>query len=164
MRHCVKNKTRSLATPLAAVALAIIALAIATTACSTGPDTERMVGLIDADVGIPTIVAPDTVQAGISFAATVNTFGSSSCTTPDDATVTLETATARVIPYDQVLVNLGDDGACTADMAPMPHPVELVFTVPGDASIIVEGRVFTPTSNRPVPGSVTKAVVVLPAP
>ena len=138
-----------------------MALAITVTACSTGPETERVVGLIDADVDILTIVTPDTVQAGVSFAATVNTFGSSSCTTPDGVDLTLEAATARVIPYDRVLVDL-DDGACTADMAAHPHPVDLLFAAPGQASIVVEGRVFTPTSNVTIPGTVTKAVVVLP--
>jgi len=139
----------------------IMAIAIATTACSTEPDTERVVGIIDADPSGSTIVAPDTVQAGVRFAATVNTFGSSNCTAPDGVDLTLEAAAALVIPYDRVLVN-PDDGACTADMAPHPHPVELLFTAPGEASIVVEGRVFTPTSNVTIPGTVTKAVVVLP--
>jgi hypothetical protein len=139
----------------------LVAIAVMTTACSTEPDTERVVGIIDADPSIPTIVAPDTVQAGVRFAATVNTFGSSSCTTPDGVDLTLEAATAHVTPYDRVLVN-PDDGACSADMAPQPHPVDLLFTAPGEASIVVEGRVFTPTSNVTIPGTVTKAVVVLP--
>ena len=41
----------------------IVVMAIVISACSTGPDTERIVGVIDADLGIPTILAPDTVQA-----------------------------------------------------------------------------------------------------
>ena len=137
-----------------------MALAIATTACSTEPDTERRIGLIDADLEIPTIVAPDTVQVGVRFAAMVNTFGSSSCTTPDGVDLTLESTAARIVPYDRVVTD--DEFGCTPDMSPMPHPVELLFAAPGEATIVAQGRVFTPTANRPVPGSVTKAVVVLP--
>ena len=138
----------------------IVAVAIVISACSTGPDTERIVGVIDADLGIPTILAPDTVQAGVSFTATVNTFGSSSCTTPDGVALTLESAAARVIPYD--LVPVGNDVVCTADMAPHPHPVELVFTAAGHASIVAEGDVFANAVPGRTRGSVTKAVVVLP--
>ncbi len=137
-----------------------LALAITTTACSTGLDTERVVGVIDADPSISTIVAPDTVQAGISFAATVNTFGSSSCTTPDGVDLTLGPTAARIVPYDRVVSD--EDFGCTPDISPHPHPVDLMFAVPGEVSIVVEGRVFTPTSNGPIPGAVTKAVVVLP--
>jgi len=60
--------------------------------CSTftGPDTRRVVGLIDAGgFGLPTIVAPDTVPVGGSFTVTVHSFGSSSCTTPDGVDLTL---------------------------------------------------------------------------
>jgi hypothetical protein len=126
----------------------------------TGPDSRRVVGLIDASgTGIPTIVAPDTVQAGSSFTATVHSFGSSSCTTPDGVGLTLTPTEARVTPYDRVPAD--SRVACTADFSPRPHPVELRFTRAGPATIVALGDVFTSPTGR-TPGAVTKRLVVLP--
>jgi len=126
----------------------------------TSPDTRRVVGLIDANGPFPTIVAPDSVQAGAWFTATVYSFGSSSCTIPDGVGLTLGAAEARVIPYDRVPADRG--AVCTADISPRPHVVELHFTRPGEASILVQGEVIEGTSGRRVPGEVNKDVFVLP--
>ena len=62
---------------------AIIGVLAGATACGVlEADSRRIVGLI-ADPAPTTIQAPDTVRLGERFTATVNTFGSSSCTTPD---------------------------------------------------------------------------------
>ena len=123
------------------------------------PDTRRVVGLIDPGLALPAIEAPDTVQLGVAFAAVINSFGSSSCTTPDGVRLTLEPSEARVIPYDRV--PNGGDIACTADISPIPHPVELQFAVAGAATIVVEGVVALPAGGLGR-GTVTKNVVVLP--
>jgi hypothetical protein len=130
--------------------------------CSSlfGPDTRRVIGTIDASgTGIPTIVAPDTVQAGSSFTATINSFGSSSCTTPDGVALTLTAGEARVTPYDRVPTGAV---ACTADFSPHPHSVQLRFTSAGPATIIALGQVFDQSSDGRGLGTVTKPVVVLP--
>lgn len=141
--------------------IVVIGALIGTAGCGLlDPDSRRVVGLIDPGSAPATIEAPDTVQLGVPFAATVNSFGSSSCTTPDGVRLTLEPAEARVIPYDRVPT--GDDLVCTADVALHPHPVELHFTQAGAATIVAVGMVLDQTSGKRVRGEATKAVFVLP--
>jgi hypothetical protein len=145
--------------------LTLIGVLVGLAGCSilTGPDTRRVIGLIDGSgTGIPTIVAPDTVQAGSSFTATIHSFGSSSCTTPDGVTLTLLPSEARVTPYDRV----PGDGpvACTTDFAPRPHPVQLRFTSTGPATIVALGQVFHQSGQGLTPGTVTKQLVVITPP
>ena len=131
--------------------------------CSTftGPDTRRVVGLIDAGgFGLPTIVAPDTVQVGGSFTVTVHSFGSSSCTTPDGVDLTLTPTEARVTPYDRVPADRR--AVCTADLSPRPHPVELRFPRAGPAIIVAQGEVIDVSTGQRTSGSVTKQLLVLP--
>jgi hypothetical protein len=138
----------------------VIAVLAGASGCGLNdPDTRRIVGVIDAQLFGGTIQAPDTVQLGAAFTATVNTIGSSSCTRPDGVTLTLEPAEARVIPYDRIPAD--NDVACTLDLAPRPHPVELHFTAVGAATIVVEGMVNRESGER-VRVTVTKAVVVVP--
>lgn len=127
-----------------------------------GPDSRRVIGTIDASgTGIRTIVAPDTVQAGVSFTATIHTFGSSSCITPDGVGLTLTPSEARVTPYD--LVPASGGVVCTMDYAARPHPVELRFTSAGSATIVALGQVFDRSASGRIPGTVTKQLVVLTA-
>jgi hypothetical protein len=137
------------------------ALSVATSCFfSTDSETGRVVGIISSGgPGQPVIEAPDTVRLGIAFAATVNSFGSSSCTTPDGVKLTLEAAQARVIPFDRVPDS--DEVACTADITAIPHPVELRFTEPGTATIVADGIVYGTNFER-VRGTVSKTVVVVP--
>ena len=142
--------------------IAIGAVALATSCfASTDSETGRVVGIIDTGSRVPTIEAPDTVRAGIPFGAVGNTFGSSTCTMPDGVNVTLGPAEARVVPYDQVSTG-GDDFACTADLAPRPHPVRLHFTQAGAARIVAAGTVIDEETGERGSGEVTKAVVVMP--
>jgi hypothetical protein len=127
----------------------------------TGSDTRRVVGLINPGVTLPgTIVAPDTVQAGVSFRVTVYSFGSSSCVTPDGVDLTLKPTEARVTPFDRVPADPGT--VCTADIAVHPHLVELRFTEPGLARIVAQGDVIEASSSRRVRGSVVKELQVVP--
>jgi hypothetical protein len=141
---------------------AIIGAVFVATSCSgfTDSETGRVVGIISTGGGRPTVIeAPDTVRLGLAFDAIVNSFGSSSCTTPDGVKLTLEPAVARVIPFDRVPAD--NSVACTADISPRPHPVELRFTAPGTATIVAEGMVYGTTFDL-IRGTVTKAVVVVP--
>jgi hypothetical protein len=134
------------------------AISVATSClASTDSETGRVVGLIG--LGTTTIEAPDTVQVGATFIATVNSFGSSTCTTPDGVELTLRPAEARVTPYDRITIE--KDAVCTADLAPVPHRVQLQFTQPGAATIVAEGMVEQASGGR-ARGTVTKAVVVVP--
>jgi hypothetical protein len=136
----------------------VAVLAVASGCGVHDPDTRRIVGLIDANPAMGTIQAPDTVQLGATFSATVNSFGNS-CTRPDSVELTLEPARARVIPFDRIPAD--EDVICVDNLGALPHPVELRFTAPGTATIVAEGMVYG-TSFERVPGTVTKAVVVVP--
>jgi hypothetical protein len=139
--------------PIAAI------LALGSVSCGlVDPDTRRIVGFIDADPS-STIEAPDTVRLGLAFAATVNSFGSSGCTTPDGVKLTLGPAEARVIPFDRVPAD--NSVACPGDVSPRPHPVELHFTELGTATIVAEGMTHGENGER-VRGTVAKAIVVVP--
>src|SRR5687768_8491067 len=84
--------------------LTVIGVLVALPGCSTPTelDHRRVIGVIEFAGAIATIVAPDTVQVSNSFTATVNSLGSSSCTTPDGVELTLTPSEARVTPYDLV--------------------------------------------------------------
>jgi hypothetical protein len=143
--------------------LTVIGVLVALPGCSTPTelDHRRVIGVIEFAGAIATIVAPDTVQVGNSFTATVNSLGSSSCTTPDGVELTLTPSEARVTPYD--LVPEADSRAvCTADLAARPHPVELRFTKAGPATIVAQGLVWDVSTDRRTHGTVTKQLVVLP--
>ena len=116
--------------------------------------SERDIGQIHLrlDSMMPVIIAPDTVGRAVSFAVVVNTFGSSSCTTPDGVALVITPQLARITPYDRIQTQ----GACTADYASRPHPVTVRFTDPGAATLRVIGRVGTALD------SVDRVVVVTP--
>lgn len=110
---------------------------------TSSPETERIIGLIPTDhgsVSIFTVIeAPPTVQVNQLFTATVNTFGSGSCTTIDGADVQIAGLVASITPYDRVPVG---DVVCTADLAFHPRPVSLTFTTVGTATLRVIGQNF----------------------
>jgi hypothetical protein len=96
---------------------------------------DRVAG--DISVTEPPIVLPGSVRRGVSFTATVTTFGSSSCIRPDGASVRIDGLTAEITPYDR---RAPRNSACTADLHPFPRPVELRFDQAGEALIRVRGR------------------------
>ena len=129
-------------------------LLAAATACATGPDTARVPGNISAGgTDWPVYTGPRTAVAGQAFSATVFTFGSSSCTTPDGADVTVTGLDAEVVPYDRVPAA---PVACTADFGQHPHPVTLRFDTAGSATLRVRGVGFSIEGERlPLVDSVT---------
>ncbi|MBV9772685.1 MAG: hypothetical protein JO040_01970 [Gemmatimonadetes bacterium] len=84
------------------------------------------------------IAAPDTVEAGAFFTATVTTIGADYCWQPADATLQLDGSTAVVTPYDSVLSY--PDTGCADARRELLHPVRLRFTRPGEAVLRVRGR------------------------
>jgi hypothetical protein len=142
--------------------LILTGLLVGLAGCSTptGPDHRRVIGFINGG----SIVAPDTVQVDSWFTATILTFGSSSCTRPDGAELTLRPSEAQVTPYDLVSIPTDSRSVCTADLAPHPHPVKLRFTTAGPAIIVVLGEVEVMDADfmRWTQGAVTKQLVVLP--
>jgi hypothetical protein len=116
-----------------------------------------MIGYIESYTpGLRVITAPDTVRVATPFTVTVTTFGSSSCTQPAGATLTVTGLVATITPYD--LFSTG--GGCTGDIAPRPHPVKLVFGFAGRATIRVRG--YTAKDGQRVLSSVDRVLNVVP--
>jgi hypothetical protein len=122
------------------------------------PEYTRSIGVIQSESEMVDVIeTPDTVDVGMPFQATINTFGSSSCTIPDGLDLTLTDNLAVITPYDR---SPGRDVPCTADYAPRPHPIELRFTVPGQAAIQVIGYRFG--DGQRVLTSISRSVAVRP--
>jgi len=116
--------------------------------------SDREIGHIDVslDPHRPVIIAPDSVGLATPFIVVVNTFGSSSCTTPDGVALVAAPRLARIVPYDKIQ----RQGACTADYASRPHQVTVQFTDTGAAIVRAVGRVGAALD------SVERVVVVTP--
>ena len=147
-----------------AILIAATAFGIVGCSDSTGPGSTpdpptdwRSIGVIQPGFPVKVILAPDTVAVNARFDATVNSFGSSSCTIPAGVDLILTENSAVITPYDR---GPGGQGLCTGDIAPRPHPVELQFTVAGVATIEVIGYRFT--GQGAVLTSVEHSIVVQP--
>jgi hypothetical protein len=140
-------------------AVLYVAIAFGMIGCSdsSGPTTERSIGVIQPGFPVEVILAPDTVAVSSRFGATVNTFGSSTCTIPDGIELILTENSAFVTPYDRRPTG---QAICTGDIAPRPHPVELQFTLAGVATIVVIG--YRLTDYGAVLTSVERSIVVRP--
>ena len=138
--------------------VALVALALSGCTDSTSPGSGRSVGVIQrGSRSLGAILSPDTVQVGAVFQATVNTWGSSSCTIPDGVDLTLQGNLAIVTPYDRSPTG---NAVCTADISPRPHHVTLRFTSAGAATIQAIGYRLD-GSGRALT-SVDRSVTVVP--
>ncbi len=100
-----------------------------------GPDEQRVLGIIGEREDSENVF-PAVVDAGSPFEVTVHTFGSGSCTRPDNTEVSVDGATAVISPYD---IRIHRD-ACTSDLRAFPHPLTLQFDSSGDAVIVLRGH------------------------
>jgi hypothetical protein len=141
-----------------ALAFALLLLP-AVTACemATGPDGQRVVGILEwqsaaqgslassslmmADGNIAVITAPDTVDAGVPFEATITTVGSDGCWREAGAEKEMADHLAVVVPYDRVLTEKnGESIGCTQALVWLPRFVEITFAESGEAILRVKGR------------------------
>lgn len=145
------TKTRVIGAFLGASAWAAV---LALGACSdpAGPDGTERVGVVQwyataADLdGSPSwpagedvvIEAPSTVTAGVPFDATVTTVGNHGCFEAERTDVANQPSLAEIRPVDRDGMTEGI--ACTAATVELQHPVELVFSEVGEATIRVVGR------------------------
>ncbi len=134
-------------------ATGLLAVSAAVLECTllTGPEWLLVRGYIDPELG-EVLVLPDTVQVDRAFGAVVTTFGSSTCTRPNGATVTVNGHTAEIVPYDSVPApdrNL----VCTADLRAFPRTVTLRFRASGVWTVRLIGGGDV---------SVTRTVIVQP--
>lgn len=105
-------------------------------ATETGSQYRRAIGYGGAGLSVIEIDAP--VHAEQPVILTVITYGSSSCTEPDGAEMTMRGMEATITPYDRYPRER--DVACTADRMPFPRPVVVTFPEAGDATIRVRVR------------------------
>jgi hypothetical protein len=84
------------------------------------------------------IVAPDSVEAGVFFDATVITIGADGCWRAAGEEVQLDAMVAEVRPYDST--GRTADAACRMALVELPRTVRLRFAAPGEATIRVRGR------------------------
>jgi hypothetical protein len=97
----------------------------------------RGVGMVDSTVSSP-LLLPDTIKAGQDFTVVVTTIGSSLCTHPAGAEVTMEGGAFEIVPYDGYT---GGD-ACTADESPNSREVVLKVEHPGEVVVRVRARSY----------------------
>ena len=117
----------------------VLALILAA-ACSRPTESEwrrdmGTIGIYQFNSTPGVLVTPDTVRMGQSFQATVTTFGSSSCTRPDESEVIPMGALVEIIPFD---LRLG--GTCTDDLQRFPRQVTVMLPFPGRGVVRVRGR------------------------
>ena len=84
------------------------------------------------------IEAPDTVQVGVPFDASVRTLGNSGCWEVARTDVENGPMLAEVTPVDRDRMSEGL--VCTAVMVELVHALEVTFTAVGEAVIRVHGR------------------------
>ena len=118
----------------------------------TSPEWVLVRGYIDPELLGGVLVLPDTVQVERAFGAVVTTYGSSTCTRPNDATVTVNGHTAEIVPYDSVPAP-DSNAVCTTDVRAFPPSVTLRFRASGVGTVRVIGRDDV---------SVTRTVIVQP--
>ncbi len=134
-RHAYRAQMSKLvnATGLLAVSAAVLECTL-----PTRPEWLLVRGNINPEFG-EVLVLPDTVQVDRAFGAVVTTFGSSTCTRPNGATITVNGHTAEIVPYDSVPApdrNL----VCTADLRAFPRTVTLRFRASGVWTVRLIGR------------------------
>lgn len=152
--------------------VALLGCSIALAACTlfTGPDTVRVVGVVEwntsepplqsqavhvaqasgqvsatrsndrHDITLPVLEAPDTVRVGEPFDVIVRTYGSNGCWREAGAEVTISGLNAAVTPYDRDLAAEDRSRVCTDMVVRLPRTVRLRFLQEGEALLRVIGR------------------------
>jgi hypothetical protein len=117
----------------------------------------RSMGLIT----LPTISAlpiqvASPIRAGVPATVAVNTFGSSSCITPDGMDVAYAGETINLTPWDLVAA---PNVACTDDLHAHRHAASITVARTGTVRLVAHGFVLDPSGRR-VRGSVEITVPV----
>ncbi len=119
---------------------AALAVGCSTPTASTDYDFARVAGVIlpHASFASRVLVAPDSVRAGVPFTVTVSSFGSTTCTRADGATLIVAGVLATIAVWDREQVG----GACTDDLRQFPRDVSVQLLTAGRATIRVQGRAY----------------------
>ena len=135
-------------------ATGLLAISAAVLQCTllTGPEWLLVRGYIEAETLGEVLVLPDTVQVDTLVKAVITTFGSSTCTRPNGATITVTGHTTEIVPYDFVPAP-DSQVTCTDDLRAFPRTVTLRFRASGVWTVRLTGRGDV---------SVTRTVIVQP--
>ena len=101
---------------------------------------SQAVGFVDnGGTALDALTVPDSIRAGVTFTATVSTFGSTGCIRPDRSQVLASGPQADITPYDSVW---SGSPPCLPGWQGYSRSVELTFAAPGSALVRLHGRGF----------------------
>ena len=133
----------------------VVGTAFLASCSSTEPGYVQKLGLVmEGDPPMTSLVAPATVQRGVSFVVRATTFGSGSCTHPNGYELNFEPTRAEIRLYDNYDP---PNTPCTDDLASFPREVTLRFDQAGVAEVVVIGRGFDHQVK-----SITQSIAVVP--
>lgn len=116
----------------------IIVLPVLAAACSSGPagpnETQEL-AWIDWGEGL-SVTLPDTVPEAESFEVAVDTYHGG-CERAGDNETSIAGLTAEIVPF--MIVPL-DTSNCTDISAIITRRVEILFSEPGDGTVVLHGR------------------------
>ncbi len=98
-------------------------------------DHETVLGAVFFHSNPPSVIIPDTVQAGTPFTVTVRTFGDG-CYSFARTEIEMDGMAAEIRPYD----SRKTDVACPEILLTIEHTATLRFDTPGLATVRVVGR------------------------
>ena len=105
---------------------------------SSSGATLSMSSSLDGAEARAVISAPDEVQAGVPFEATITTIGPSMCWRADGAETQVSGSLAVVTPHD--FSPESEDFGCGDALINLPRTVKITFAAPGEAVLRVNGR------------------------
>lgn len=124
---------------LARLGVAAVALAIGFAACRSPAESGwvRRVGILPVPLSsVSSVMVASPIRAGVPFAVTITTVGSSTCTRGDGVEVARSGRRVVLTPYDWVAPA---GSTCTRDLHPFPRTVQLTLPEPGEYTLRVEG-------------------------
>jgi hypothetical protein len=148
---------RSMARVRLGIAGALLAAGIAACRSPAESGWVRRVGILPVPFSsINSVMVASPIRAGVPFAVTITTVGSSTCTRGDGVEVARSPARVVLTPYDWVAPA---GSTCTRDLQPFPRTVQLTLPQPGEYTLRVEGA---PLEGGDFESTVELLVVVEP--
>ena len=148
---------RSLHRVIRLVAGVAVTLGLAACRSPAESDWERRVGVLPvAFSSLQSVMVASPIRAGVPFAVTITTVGSSTCTRGDGVEVARSPRRVVLTPYDWIAPR---GSTCTRDLHPFPRTVQLTLVQPGEHTLRVQGQ---PLRGGVYDGAVELLVLVEP--
>ena len=105
---------------------------------ATGPDETLEIGVLGFfNEGDPFIAVPDSVDSAVPFTLVTRTYGNG-CVRLGPTEVIQGPSAAVVVPYDYGQIS---STPCDDSLNSFEHEAVLVFSVPGTATVTIQGRI-----------------------